>query len=508
MNQVFELKNIVKRFPGIVANDQVNFSATAGEIRALVGENGAGKSTLMNILYGLYQPDEGQIFIKGKPVQLHSPLDAIEAGLGMIHQEFKLFPSFTVYENIIFGSEITKNGFIDNQTSVKKVEELSEMHGLLVDPLARVQELPVGVRQRVEILKMLFRKAEILIMDEPTGVLTPQECDSLFLILRKLASMGKTIIFISHKLEEVFDISDSITVLSKGKVTGTLKTHETDTHEICKLMVGKDISFYIQKPEQKLGGEVLIVENLTIKNSEKRKVVNNITLKIRKGEIVGIAGVAGNGQDELVEAISGNCLGFSGSIKLLGKEINDASIKDRRSIGLAYIPEDRQNVGLALDASVSDNLIMGFQNSQYISKNGWLNERKINSFSNNLIDEYSIKISDSADAAKNLSGGNQQKIVVAREISHNADLLICEQPTRGLDVQSTKFVHEKIVNYRDQGKAILLSSTDLNEIMSLSDRILVMFNGIIMGEFDGDGASEHKIGLCMAGVKLVNDEEI
>lgn len=505
MNKIFELKDIVKTFPGVVANDHINFSADSGEIRALVGENGAGKSTLMNILYGLYQPDDGQIFIKGERVRLHSPLDAIQAGLGMIHQEFKLFPSFTVHENMVFGSEITKSGFLDNHSAIKKVRELSELYGMEVDPLARVGDLPVGVRQRVEILKMLYRKAEILIMDEPTAVLTPQECDSLFEVLRNLAKQGKTIVFITHKLEEVLAISDNLTVLRGGKVMGTLKTSDTNVHEICELMVGADISFEVEKTAPKIGKDVLSVENLSIFNNDKRTVVDDVSFKVREGEIVGIAGVAGNGQVELIEAISGQRPIEEGIVRLSDSEITHDKIKERRDKGLAFIPEDRQNVGLALGSTVAENMIMGFQYHENISKRGLLRSRNIKEFCKKLIHKYSIKVSDPSDAASNLSGGNQQKLVVAREMSHQANLMIAEQPTRGVDVKSTQFVHENLVKYRDEGKAILLSSTDLNEIMSLSDRILVMFKGKIVGEFEGQKVTDHELGLYMTGVRSGNE---
>lgn len=506
MKKIFELKDIVKTFPGVIANNHINFSADSGEIRALVGENGAGKSTLMNILYGLYQPDEGQIFIKGKQVRLHSPLDAIQAGLGMIHQEFKLFPSFTVHENMVFGSEISKGGFLDNRAAIQKVKELSELYGMSVDPLARVGDLPVGVRQRVEILKMLYRKAEILILDEPTAVLTPQECDSLFEVLKNLASQGKTIVFITHKLEEVMAISDNLTVLRGGKVMGTLKTADTNVHEICTLMVGADISFEVEKSDPHIGKDVLSVNNLTITNEEKRKTVDDVSFNVRAGEIVGIAGVAGNGQVELVEAISGQRPVVQGSIHLSGSDITRNSVKQRREKGLAFIPEDRQNVGLALGSNVAENMIMGFQYHDDISHRGLLKKKSIKAFCKKLIDKYSIKVSDPSESTSNLSGGNQQKLVVAREMFHKADLMIAEQPTRGVDVKSTQFVHENLVKYRDEGKALLLSSTDLNEIMSLSDRILVMFKGKIVGEFQGKKVDDHELGLYMTGVRSDNEK--
>lgn len=506
MKNIFELKGIVKTFPGVIANDHIDFSADGGEIRALVGENGAGKSTLMNILYGLYQPDEGQIYVRGNMVHLHSPLDAIQAGLGMIHQEFKLFPTFKVYENVVFGSEINKKGFLDNRTAIESVKKLSEQYGMSVDPLARVGDLPVGVRQRVEILKMLYREAEILILDEPTAVLTPQECDSLFEVLKNLANQGKTIVFITHKLEEVLAISDNLTVLRGGKIMGTLKTSKTDVGEICKLMVGVDISFGVEKSDPVLGGDVLVVENLTVSDEGKRNTVDDVSFKISAGEIVGIAGVAGNGQAELVEAISGQRLIKKGTIQLTGTDISHESVRERRKKGLAFIPEDRQNVGLALKSTVAENLIMGFQYKKEISHKGLLKKKDIKSFSKDLINKYSIKVSDPSELSTNLSGGNQQKLVVAREMHHQADLLICEQPTRGIDVKSTQFVHESLVKYRDEGKAVLLSSTELSEIMTLSDRILVMFKGKIVGEFEGKKVTDHELGLYMTGMKSKNEK--
>lgn len=507
MKNVFELKGIVKTFPGVIANDHINFSADSGEIRALVGENGAGKTTLMNILYGLYQPDEGHIFIRGKELHLHSPLDAIQSGLGMIHQEFKLFPSFTVYENMIYGDELVHNGFINNQAAIEKVTELSELYGLSVDPIAKVSDLPIGVRQRVEIIKMLYRKAEILILDEPTAVLTPQECKSLFEVLHKLANQGKTIIFITHKLKEVLTISDNLTVLRGGKVMGTLHTASTNVKEICKLMVGLDISLEIEKKDPIIKSERLSVENISITNEDGRKVVDNVSFKVRAGEIVGIAGVAGNGQVELIEAITGIRIVSDGRIKLSGNEITHMNVQERRDHGLANIPEDRINIGLATGASVAENLIMGFQQTPNVSSYGVFKKRNIKEFSDQLIEKYSIKVSDSLELAANLSGGNQQKIVVAREFFHNADLLICEQPTRGLDIKSTEFVFENLIKYRDKGKAILISSTDLNEVMTLSDFILVMFKGKIVGSVDAKNISEQELGLLMAGVISGDEKE-
>ncbi|MBN1264916.1 MAG: ABC transporter ATP-binding protein [Anaerolineales bacterium] len=501
MTYAIELRGIVKRFPGVLANDHIDLQVEKSEIRALVGENGAGKTTLMRILYGLYQPDEGEILLDGNKQVFHSPMDAIRTGLGMVHQHFMLFPSLSVSENIIFGSEITRAGFVDIENAHSRVQQLADQYGLRVDPKARVGSLPVGVRQRVEILKMLYREAQTLILDEPTAVLTPQERDGLFVILRELARQGRTIIFITHKLNEVMDISDNATVLRGGKVSGTLKTAETSPEEISRLMVGREVLFRIQKSETVIGEPVLGVKNLEVTNEAGRRLVKDVSLTVRQGEIVGIAGVAGNGQSELVEALTGLRTTDGGTIHIQGTDITHAPVDDRRRTGLTYIPEDRGHVGLATEASVSDNLIMGYHRDQPISRNLLLSNPSIRAFSQDLIDRFGIKISQIREKTANLSGGNLQKVVLARELAHNSALLIAEQPTRGVDVGSIEFIHQELLNYREAGKGILLISAELSEILALSDRILVMYEGEIVGELEPKEpeTTEERLGLYMAG---------
>lgn len=508
MSYAIELRGIVKRFPGVLANDHIDLQVEKGEIRALVGENGAGKTTLMRILYGLYRPDEGEILLSGEKKEFHSPMDAIRAGLGMVHQHFMLFPSLSVSENIIYGSEITRGGFVDIQTAHREVQNLADQYGLGVDPKARVDELPVGVRQRVEILKMLYREAHTLILDEPTAVLTPQERDGLFTILRELASQGRTIIFITHKLNEVMDISDNATVLRGGRVSGTLKTADTSPEEISRLMVGREVLFQIEKKPARIGEPVLQVKNLNVENDAGRKLVRDVSFEARKGEIVGIAGVAGNGQTELVEALTGLRPMDDGSMWIHNQEVSHASVDERREAGLSYIPEDRGHVGLATDASVSDNLIMGYHRDRPISRNLILSRPSIRDFSHGLIDRFAIKVSQIREKTNNLSGGNLQKVVLARELAHNSDLLIAEQPTRGVDVGSIEFIHQELLTFREAGKAIVLISAELSEILSLSDRVLVMYEGEIVGELDPEApeTTEERIGLYMAGA--VRDEQI
>lgn len=499
MSYTLELRGIVKRFPGVLANDQIDLAVEPGEIRALVGENGAGKTTLMRILYGLYQPDAGEIFIHGQKQTFHSPHDAIRAGLGMVHQHFMLFPSLTVSENVIYGAEPTRAGFVDRPAARQKVAELARQYSLQVDPAAKVGQLPVGVRQRVEILKTLYRQAEILILDEPTAVLTPQERDGLFAILRGLANQGKTIIFITHKLHEVMSLSDNATVLRGGRVTATLRTAKTSPEEISRYMVGREVMLVVNKPPAQVGETVLAVENLTVEDETARRVVRDISFQVRAGEIVGIAGVAGNGQTELIEAITGLRPPAAGRIMLEKQEVSRVSVARRREAGQAYIPEDRSRVGLAAAASVADNLLMGFQKQPGLSQGGLLSLRGLAEHADRLIKQYAIKVARPSEPAANLSGGNLQKVVIAREFSHQGRLLIAEQPTRGVDVGSIEFIHQRLLNYRSEGNAILLVSAELSEIMSLADRILVMFEGRIAGELSATEATEAKLGLLMAG---------
>lgn len=494
-----ELRGITKRFPGVLANNHIDLGVNKGEIRALVGENGAGKTTLMRILYGEYQPDEGEMMLRGKQVTFHSPLDAIRAGFGMVHQHFMLFNSLSVYENVIYGNEPAQFGFIDINAARQRVRQLVEEYGLFVNPDVRVGELPVGVRQRVEIIKTLYRNAEILILDEPTAVLTPQERDDLCAILRRLAERGKTILFITHKLNEVMEISDRATVLRNGSVVATLNTNETNPHELARYMVGRSVLLRVEKQLVEPGEVMLRVENARVADDRGNPAVRDVSFEVRGGELVGIAGVAGNGQTELIETIVGLRPLQSGHVVLRGRDMSDAQVVERRGGGLAYIPEDRGRVGLALDAKLDENLLMGYETSSAYNHRGLLNFDAIREFADRLIKQYSIKAANVRDPASNLSGGNLQKTVVARELTHDAPILIAEQPTRGVDIGSIEFIHQQLVEYQQRGHAILLVSAELSEIMALADRILVMYEGRIVGEVSGAEATEHELGLLMTG---------
>lgn len=503
MSYAIEMKNISKSFPGVKANNDVSIAIETGEIRALVGENGAGKTTLMNILYGLYQPDEGEVFINGQQKQFSSPLDAIANGLGMVHQHFMLFPNLSVVENIIYGMEPQKAGLINKKQARNEIIHLTEQYNLAVNPDAKIEDLPVGVRQRVEILKALYRQAKILIFDEPTAVLTPQEQVEFFKVLRNLASQGKTIVFISHKLNEVMEISDRITVMRLGKVTAFLNTKNTDQAEICQFMVGRDVLFDLYRPRIEPGTVVFSARNLNVFNKDNIQVVKDVSFDIREGEIVGIAGVAGNGQDELVEAITGLSKAnyIFGHLTLNGHDITTADNLTRRQNGMAYIPEDRNTVGLAVQANVAENLMMGFLNDPLIGEGLIIKKPGLKTFSQALVDQFNVKVSNVFETTANLSGGNLQKLVVAREMHHKSKLLIAEQPTRGVDVGSTEFIRKYILKQREYKNAVLLISTELSEIMSLSDRILVIYEGQIIGELSYENADENKIGLMMAGIR-------
>lgn len=503
MEYAIELRKISKSFPGVKANDCISLKVKPGEIHAIVGENGAGKTTLMKILYGLYQPDSGEIRINGDKCVFHSPLDAIKKGLGMVHQHFMLFQELSVVENIIYGMEPNLAGFIDLNKARQEVATISNQYNLDVKPDAIVGDLPVGVKQRVEILKALYRRAQIIIFDEPTAVLTPQEQTGFFAILRNLASQGKSIIFITHKLNEVMEISDNVTVMRLGKITANLKTSETDVFEISRNMVGKDILFELDREEVELGKEVLKITDLNVFNYENVHVIKDINMQLYEGEIVGLAGVAGNGQNELIKAITGSSDAnyIFGEIFLNGMSILSESIGNRRKQGLSYIPEDRSETGLALQASVSENLLLGNLDNQDLNQNGLINQRNLEKFSLELRDDFMIKTSDVFEKAANLSGGNLQKVVVAREMTNNSKLLIAEQPTRGVDIGAIKLIHIFLLEQRKKGNAILLVSTEMNEILSLSDRILVMFEGRIIGEVSREQADENKLGLMMAGIK-------
>jgi general nucleoside transport system ATP-binding protein len=496
-----EMIGIRKVFPGVVANDNVNFSVEKGEIHALVGENGAGKTTLMNVLYGLYRPEGGTIKIRGEVVHIHKNSDAIAKGVGMVHQSFKLVPSFTVAENITLGAEPRRSGiFTDRQAVRKSVQEISKRFGLLVDPDMHVADLPVGVQQRVEILKALYRNADILILDEPTAVLTPQETDDLFRVVRSLVEGGKTVIFITHKFREVMQISDRVTVMRDGKVVATKNTRDTDPTELARMMVGRDVLLRVDKQKADPKEEVFQVEHLKVLDNRFLQAVQDVSLSIRAGEVLGIAGVEGNGQRELVEAFIGLRQVVGGKICLHGKEITHTSVRERREVGISCVPEDRYVRGVALRANLEDNLIVENYHKAPFSHGQLLDLNKISEYARDLVHKFDVRTPSAKVPAFTLSGGNLQKVVLAREISTKPDLLIVAQPTRGLDVGSIEFVHRRIIQARDEGAAVLLVSAELEEVMSLSDRIAVLYEGKIVGEIEASLATEEKLGLWMAGI--------
>jgi general nucleoside transport system ATP-binding protein len=498
-----EAINIVKRFGTFVANDHVNLQAHTGKVLALVGENGAGKSALMNMLSGLLQPDEGEIRVGGKAVQFRSPRDGINAGIGMVHQHFMLIPPLSVAENVVLGHEPSQ-GLFDRAEATRKVAELSALYGLKLDPDQRVQSLSVGLQQRVEILKILYWGSEILIFDEPTAVLTPQEARELFVVLRGLSSQGKTIIFITHKLKEVMEISDHITVLRAGKVVGQIETARTSPQEIASKMIGRDILPETHKPPLTIGEPALVIRSLQVTSDLGMPAIRGIDLEVRTGEILGIAGVEGNGQSELVEALTG-LRPATGSIELRGRQllVGASGLKTApariREAGVACVPEDRRERGLVLPYSVADNLILGMQDDAHFSRGGVLSFTRIKAWARQLISQYDVRPRRPDIPVGNLSGGNQQKVVLAREFAENPDLLIAAQPTRGLDIGAAQFVHERLVEKRDTGAAILLVSAELDEIFALSDRIAVLYEGQIMGIFQAGAADEEQVGLLMTG---------
>ncbi|MGE5633193.1 MAG: ABC transporter ATP-binding protein [Caulobacteraceae bacterium] len=499
MPAVIEMRGIGKSFPGIRANDNINLSVEQGEIHVLLGENGAGKSTLMNILYGLYQPDEGQILVKGKPVRITNPNIAISLGIGMVHQHFMLVPPFTVAENIILGKEPTNGITLDLKKAIKDVSELSKKYELKVDPAAVVQNISVGMQQRVEILKTLYRGADILILDEPTAVLTPQEIEELGVILKSLVNQGKSIILITHKLKEVMSMSDRVTIIRRGKVIDTLNTKDTDIDELAEKMVGRKVNLTVEKGEAKVSAPVLEVKGLKVLDNRGLEAVKGIDLQVNGGEILGIAGVDGNGQNELVQAITGLAKSQSGEVLLNGKEITNLTPKEVIESGVGHIPEDRHKRGLVLDYSLAENSILGSHHSSKFRKGFGLSYSKIREYCKRLISEYDVRTPNEKVKAKSLSGGNQQKLIVAREIDRDPSLCIAAQPTRGLDVGAIEFVHKKLVELRDEGKAVLLVSLELDEVMSLSDRIAVMYDGKVVGILNAKDATEKQLGIMMAG---------
>lgn len=500
MDIVLEMRSITKQFPRVLANDQVDFDLRYGEIHALVGENGSGKSTLMNILYGLYQSDGGEIFVRGQQVNIREPRVAIDLKIGMVFQHFMLVEPLTVAENIILGSELCKGPFLDAKRAIREVEDLSHQYGLKIDPRVKIADLSVGLQQRVEILKALYRGAEILILDEPTAVLTPQEVDDLFKVLLTLRAKGTSIVFITHKIKEVLAVSDRVSVLRRGKKVGTKATDETNEQDLAQMMVGRVVLLNVNKGPAKPGPEVLKIEKLSVKDSLGQVKVRDLDLSVRSGEVLGIAGVEGNGQSELVEAIAGLTRKASGKVFLSGQDITDWSPLKIREAGLGNVPEDRHRRGLILDYSVADNLIMGIHGHKPFAELGfWRDDKAICENAEQIIQEYDIRPPVANQPARSLSGGNQQKIVVGREFTQEPSFLICAQPTRGVDVGAIEFIHQQVIAQRDQGTAVLLVSAELDEILSLSDRIAVMYNGQIVTVMSADAVTEHELGFLMLG---------
>ena len=503
MDYVIEMLGITKEFPGIIANDDVTLRVKPGEIHALLGENGAGKSTLMSVLFGLYQAEKGTIKIKGKEVLIKGPLSANELGIGMVHQHFKLVHNFTVLQNIVLGVETVKGGFLQMSDAHKKVVTLSEKYNLFVDPDALISDITVGMQQRVEILKMLYRDNDILIFDEPTAVLTPQEIDELMQIMRNMVKEGKSILFITHKLNEIMAVADRCSVLRRGKYIGTVEVADTDKEQLSEMMVGRKVNLSVVKGEAHPGEEVLGVKDLTVKavkEGHTKNLVDHASFKVREGEIVCIAGIDGNGQSELVHAITGIGPMSEGTIVMNGKDISKKSVRYKNIHGMSHIPEDRHKYGLVLDYNLAYNLVLQQYFTKDFSKGGFLQNDRIYEYANSLINQYDIRSGEGVDTpTRSMSGGNQQKAIVAREIEKNPDLLLAVQPTRGLDVGAIEYIHRELVKQRDAGAGILLISLELDEVMNLSDRILVIFEGKIVAELDPKKVSVQELGLYMAG---------
>ena len=498
-----EMLGITKRFPGIIANDNITLQLKKGEIHALLGENGAGKSTLMSVLFGLYQPEEGEIRKDGKKVEIKDPNDANDLGIGMVHQHFKLVECFSVLDNIILGVETTKNGFLQKDGARKKVMELSQKYGLSVDPDAIIEDTTVGMQQRTEILKMLYRDNEILIFDEPTAVLTPQEIQELMQIMKNLAAEGKSILFITHKLGEIMQVADRCTVLRKGKYIGTVNIEDTNPEKLSAMMVGRDVSFVVEKKEAKPGEVVLDIKDMTVASKRhKNNAVNGISLQVHRGEIVCIAGIDGNGQTEFVYGLSGLEPLKSGTITMNGKDITHMPIRERLTSGMSHIPEDRHKHGLVLDYTLENNLVLKRYFHPEFSKRGFLQFGEIREYADELIDRFDVRSGQGAiTKARSMSGGNQQKAIIAREIDLSNDLLIAVQPTRGLDVGAIEYIRKALLAQRDAGKAVLLVSLELDEVLEVPDRILVMYEGSIVGELDPRYTTAKELGLYMAGAQ-------
>lgn len=507
---IIEMLNITKEFPGIIANDNITLQLRKGEIHALLGENGAGKSTLMSVLFGLYQPERGVIKKNGEVVQIEDPNDANALGIGMVHQHFKLVEVFTVLENIILGVEPNQYGFLQKQEARKKIIALSEQYGLHVDPDSLIADISVGMQQRVEILKMLYRNNEILIFDEPTSVLTPQEIEELMKIMKGFAREGKSILFITHKLNEIMTVADRCTVLRKGKLIGTVNIKDTSKEELSRMMVGREVSLIVDKVNKKPGEVILDVRNVTVPSKHhKNNAVRNVSFKVHSGEIVALAGIEGNGQTDFVYALTGLEKLSSGEIYLNGKNITKDSIRNRNKQGIGHIPEDRHKHGLVLDYSLANNLVLQSYWKETFQSKGFIKKEKVKEYAEKLIDQYDIRSSQGPTTiARTMSGGNQQKAIIAREIDRDPDLLIAVQPTRGLDVGAIEYIHRQLVQERDKGKAILLVSLELDEVMNMADRILVMYEGEIVGRLEPKQITIEELGLYMAGAKRDNLEVI
>jgi simple sugar transport system ATP-binding protein len=503
---VLQAKGITKRFPGVLANDRVDFNLARGEIHALLGENGAGKTTLMNILYGLYRPDEGEVFVNGQRVEIHEPSDAIAHGIGMVHQHFMLVPVFTVTENIMLGNEVARGPTLDRRTAAARIRELSHQYGLAVDPDALVEDLPVGVQQRVEIVKALYRHADILILDEPTAVLTPQEIEDLIRIMHGLTERGVSIIFITHKLKEVLAGADHITVMRRGQVVGTTTPAQTNEHELAAMMVGRQVILTVEKGPAQPKEEVLRIDDLRVRDDRGVDVVNGASLSVRAGEVLGVAGVQGNGQTELVEAITGLRPVHSGQVTLLGAGVARGSPRLIIEGGTAHIPEDRHKHGLVLPYPITDNLVLSTYYRSPFSNGVTIDDVAVLDNGKRLVQEFEVRTPSARTVTANLSGGNQQKVIVARELSRPIRLLIANQPTRGLDVGSIEYIHRKIIEMRDAGVAVLVVSAELDEIMALADRIAVMYRGRIVETLEAASATREQLGLLMAGSTLAQPD--
>jgi simple sugar transport system ATP-binding protein len=502
MPPLLELRGITKRFPGVLANDSIDLELNEGEILALLGENGAGKTTLMNVLYGLYTPDEGEILVRGEKVDIKGPHDAIDKGIGMVHQHFMLVPVFTVTENVMLGVESMKYGaFLDRQVAAERIEEISAQFGLDVDPDDLVEDLSVGAQQRVEIIKVLYREADILIFDEPTAVLTPQEVDELFKVIHTLVDQGKSLIFITHKLNEVLDIADRIQVLRNGKIVGSALPEEATQSSLANMMVGREVLLEVDKPPANFGEAVLEVNDLTVYDERQLLAVDEVSFEVKAGEILGIAGVQGNGQTELVEALTGLRQADSGKVLIDNIDTTNFSPREITEVGSAHVPEDRQRDGLVLSFSVADNLVLNTYYKPPFSKGLNLQQNEIEKAAEERVEAFDVRTPSIHVPVSNLSGGNQQKVIVAREFSRPIKLLIASQPTRGLDVGSIEYIHSQIVKKRNDGTAVLLVSPELDEIMSLSDRIAVMFKGKFIAIMPAEEATREKLGLLMAGIQ-------